>query len=445
MSRARASALAVTALLLCAPCAHGAEPKREVPDYDGRGPKPTTAGDVLLWFPRLLASPIYFTTEYVLRRPIGAFLTWAERARALQSFYDFFAFGPEHKAGFAPIAFLDFGFNPAFGVYLFWDDALTKGNDLSFHGTTWGSDWLAGVWTDRVHLDPHTTFTFNTAAVRRPDHVFFGVGPSSLYSNLGRYGESSVDVTGTFDLKPTRVVTVQARGGVRSADFFPGYYGGDPSIEAVARSSRAYPLPDGYARGYTSVYEHVSVAIDTRRPQPENGSGIRIEADAENAGDLRAGSGWVRYGGAIGAFWDVTGTRRVLSLSLAAAFADPLGRNPIPFTELVAVGGDGPMRGYYPGRLLGRSSAVLTARYRWPIWMWLDGSIQAAIGNVFDAHLEGFAPGLLRFSGAIGLESSFSPTSSIEVLVGIGTETFDHQGGPTINSARFVVGSSRGF
>ena len=99
------------------------------------------------------SSPLYLTSEYVIRRPLGALLVGR---RALQpahaSLYDFFAFGPDHKAGFAPIAFVDFGFNPSVGVYAFWDDAFVKGNDLSVHGSTWGADWLAGSLTERIHL-----------------------------------------------------------------------------------------------------------------------------------------------------------------------------------------------------------------------------------------------------------------------------------------------------
>jgi len=446
MSRVpRTFALALA--LLAAPATVHADdtssPKRKVPDYDGRGRKPTNASDVLLWIPRVLFSPVYFTTEYLIRRPLGGLLTWAERVNAFQSFYDFFVFGPDHRAGFAPIGFFDFGFNPSVGVYVFWDDALKRGNDLAFHGTTWGTDWLAGVWTDRVHFGKRgNTFTFNAVAIKRPDHAFFGVGPDALESDLGRYGEEMVDVSGAFDLKPARPLEVRATGGIRDANFYAGHYGTDPSIEAESQTG-AYPLPDGFAKGYTSVYEHLSFAVDSRKARPVSGSGVRLELDGENAGDVRSGSGWVRYGGTFGGFWDITGTGRILSLSFATAFADPLGKNPVPFTELVALGGDGPMRGYIPGRLLGRSYAALTVRYRWPIWMWLDGSLQAAVGNVFDEHLEGFKPSLLRLSGALGIESTFSLDTSIELLVGFGTETFDH--GATVNSVRFLVGSNRGF
>ena len=36
------------------------------------------------------------------------------------------------------------------GLYAFWDDALFRGNDLRFHGTTGGENWWAGVLTDRL-------------------------------------------------------------------------------------------------------------------------------------------------------------------------------------------------------------------------------------------------------------------------------------------------------
>src|ERR1700683_3469440 len=52
-------------------------PKREAPDYGGRPPPPATAGDVALWIPRIVFFPLYLTSEYVLRRPIGAFLVTA--------------------------------------------------------------------------------------------------------------------------------------------------------------------------------------------------------------------------------------------------------------------------------------------------------------------------------------------------------------------------------
>jgi len=207
-----------------------------------------------------------------------------------------------------------------------------------------------------------------------------------------------------------------------------------------------YPLPDGFARGYTAESNHLLMALDTRRPSPADGSGVRIEGEADQSSDVRhsPGAAWLRYGGTVGGFLDVNGRNRVLSLSVTALFADPLKKNQtIPFTELVTLGGPGPMRGFYPGRLRDRSAAVLTTKYRWPIWVWLDGSLQAAVGNVFGEHLRQLDTSRFRFSGAIGLESVGSRDGSFELLVGVGTETFDH--GAQLDSARILLGTNRGF
>src|SRR5262245_26743943 len=98
------------------------------------------------------------------------------------------------------------------------------------------------------------------------------------------------------------------------------------------------------------------------------------------------------------------------------------------------------MRGFPPGRLYGRSGAAALLRYRWPIWNWLDGSLQFGVGNVFGPHLSGFELELLRYSGAVGIESVGSPDSSFELLFGFGSETFEHGG--QVTSFRAVFGSN---
>ena len=45
-------------------------PERPIPNFDGRPDDPTTAGDVLLWIPRIAFAPLWVITEFVLRRPL---------------------------------------------------------------------------------------------------------------------------------------------------------------------------------------------------------------------------------------------------------------------------------------------------------------------------------------------------------------------------------------
>jgi len=125
-------------------------------------------GDVALWVPRVIFSPIYFTTEFLIRRPLGALLTAAERANLPEALYDFFAFGPDHKSGFIPTAFFDFGLNPSVGLLLFWNDAFFKGNDLQLSGSIWTSDWIAGSLRERIHLHGSDLLTLQLSGSAGP-------------------------------------------------------------------------------------------------------------------------------------------------------------------------------------------------------------------------------------------------------------------------------------
>jgi hypothetical protein len=425
-------------------------PKRPLPDYDGSGPQPTTPGEVFLWIPRILLSPLYFTTEWLIRRPLGAAVSAAERADLPNTLYNFFAFGPDHKAGIAPIAFVDFGFNPSVGVYGFWDNAFFKGDDLRVHVSFWTDDWIGASLVQRIQFHGKDSVELKLLGVRRPDHVFYGIGPSTLESAQSRYSEDKVDFAVLFDFPMWRSSKIEAGAGVRSASFRDGHFGRDPGVVEEAAAG-VFALPDGFAQGYTAEYNDLRLAVDSRLPYPAEGSGVRLEAQAEQGSDVRQSpaSGWIHTAAGAGGFWDVTGSRRVISLSALAMFSDPLGPGPVPFTELVTVGGDiaspgafpAPMPGFFPGRLVDRSAAVATLRYKWPIGPFIAGSLQGAVGNVFGEHLEGFETKLLRFSGAFGIESDSSPDSSFEFVLGFGTETFDR--GAQIDSLRLAFGITR--
>jgi outer membrane protein assembly factor BamA len=286
--------------------------------------------------------------------------------------------------------------------------------------------------TDRVHIDERRTVAFRFAGLKRPDFRFHGVGPDARDSDRSRYGQDSLDGRVAFDLRLWRTSRVETVAGLKANWFYDGRFGDDPGILRAVDAGR-YALPDGFRSGYTAQYSGVRAALDTRRPAAESGTGLRVEVEAQQGSDLRRGaSGWMRYGAGVGAFLDLNDKGRVLSANLTTQFVDPLGREPVPFTELVTVGGDAPMRGFLPGRLIGRSSAVATVRYRWPIWIGLDGAMEASFGNVFDEHLT-----------ALGIETVGSPDSAFQLLAGVGTETFDQ--GARVDSFRLVIGTNRGF
>jgi hypothetical protein len=420
-------------------------PKREVPDYDGRGDEPTTPGQAALWVPRVILSPLYFTSEYVIRRPLGWLITNAEQGQWSSVLLDIFTFDSEHKIGVVPTALLDFGFRPSVGLYGFWDDFAAKGNHLRLHAATWGPDWLTASFVDRIDVDgPTSTVDLHVDGVHRPDLIFHGLGPRTREADRARFGLDRIDTGPVFNTTWWRGSRLKVAAGIRAAQFRNDACCANPSVPQQVAAG-VFPTPPGFDRGYGIGYERLELTVDTREARPAPQSGFRVELEAEQASDLsHSTSSWVRYGGTVGGYLDLAQRGRIVSLSVTTLFVDPIGGDPnIPFTEQIVLGGTGPMRGYLYGRLVDRSAAIATLKYRWPIWAFLDGAMQAAVGNVFGPQLQDFKPALLRLSSAIGIETTGAPDHTFEILAGFGTETFADNA--KVNSFRLVFGGNKGF
>lgn len=419
--------------------------KRETPDYDGRGDEPTSAGEVALWVPRVALFPAYLASEYLVRKPLGFVVTSAEQGRWIQELTDFFTFGPENNIGIVPTALVDFGFRSSVGVYFFYDDFLAKQNDLRVHAGYGGEDWLRLTVADRVRFDDDSSVKFRAEAWKRPDGAFYGLGPRTLDAATTRYGAHIYDAGMVFESQTTKTVRVEADFGVRHQDFFNATCCDAPSLSGRITDG-TMPAPPGFVDGYTANRIALSFAYDTRKPRPEPGSGVRLELQAENAIDMDSPTEgrWVHWGGSLGGFVDLTGTARVVGLAVHTQFVDPLGDRDVPFTEQAQLGGESILRGFREGRLVDRSLVAATLEYRYPIWSFLDGALDAGVGNVFGEHLEGFAPKLMRFAFDAGIRTANKHRDhSFDFLVGAGTETFED--GAALTELRLVLGARKGF
>jgi Omp85 superfamily domain len=423
--------------------------KRPTSDFDGR-PDPTTPGDVLIWIPRVTFFPVYLVTEYVLRQPLGALTRFVEEKKVIEEITNFFTFGPNGTIGIIPTALIDFGLRPSVGVYFFYDEFLAKENHLRLHAAFGGTDWLRLTVADRVDLDDTATIAFRTEAWRRPDGVFYGIGPRTLDEDRVRYAADIFGGSMAFDAKLSPRVQMSVITGVRSLQFNepegeePITCCDDPALRTKIDEG-AIPSPPSYDDGgYVAYRQGLSLAFDNRDPRPAPGSGVRLELRGEHDIDLEnpANRRWVKWGGTAGAFVDLTGTNRVLSLSISTVFADPLGDEEVPFPELAQLGGE-VMRGFRESRLLGRTAAVATLEYRYPIWAFLDGSVSGAVGNVFGEHFDELDPELLRLAFWGGIRSSEARDHSFDFLMGFGTETFEE--GTHLTDFRFVFGAKQGF
>jgi hypothetical protein len=441
--------------------------RRTPPDYDNRD-EVTTAGDAALWVPRVAFYPAYLVTEYLVRAPLGALTVAVESNDVIGTLEDIFTFGPDNNIAIVPTGFVDFGFRPSIGVFFSYDDFLAKGNDLVATVSTGGERYYRGAAADRISMGDQSFLQLEIDAIERPDLLYWGIGPRTLDS-----AEASYDLRTIGGGVRVHVDLVKSGIG-KKGNFFEGWlltrgadFGNGDCAGAVDRQSGAfscsdatileqvrrgrYDLPPGF-EGYAVVKTGGRLVLDSRDPRPAPGTGVALDLQGEHVGDVMGPetSGWVNYGATAAAFVDLTGTQRVLSLSVGARFADALRDGyAIPFTELVGnrrfddIPDSELLHGFRPGRLLGESAAVAALEYRWPVWTFLDGVMQGGVANTFGPHLEDFDPELLRFAFSGGLRSSNHRDHSFNFLLGFGTETFEQ--GAALTSVRFLFGGTTGF
>jgi hypothetical protein len=438
--------------------------KREMPDYDGRDAT-TTTGDALLWVPRVVLSPLYFVSEYAVRRPLGWIVTRAEEARLPRKLEYVFTFGrPEHDIGLVPTALVDFGLRGSVGVYFFWDDFLLEGNDLRARVATGGADWLLFSLADRVELSQRQEIALRAEYAARPDHSFHGFGPESS-SVEAWYFERRVETGLSHTAKLWRSSMLRTHLTLRVSAFDASAPSTEGSSVSQAIAQGRYSEPPGLSDGYGVALSGLQATVDTREPIPTRpapasdwvvppGTGARVQVRAELGTDLRGPHPvpatvstryhWLKYGTTLAGFVELPREQRVFGTALIADFADPLLEDgEIPFTEQVSLGGRRPMRGFLEGRLIDRSSVVALTEYRWPVWINVDGVVHYGVGNVFGPRLEGFDASLLRQSFGIGLRETSSRDHTFEALLAFGTRTFGDGG--EVENVRFTIGANTGF
>ncbi|MBW2522569.1 MAG: hypothetical protein JRI23_00270 [Deltaproteobacteria bacterium] len=442
--------------------------KREVPDYDGRGGDPVDAADVALWVPRIVFSPVYVVSEYVIRWPLGKLVTAAEKNDLPALMVDFFTFGPEKKAGIVPTALIDFGLRSSIGFYFFWDDYIADGQDFRLRAATGGSHWFLVNAAHRTWIDEpqDTSAEARFEYSRRPDWEYHGLGPTAPDEAESEYEAQRIEGGVRFRSRYWRTSSVETYLAVRDVRFWESGDLDDGDVHIGNRVAQGfYPYPPGWDDGYTIFLQRAEASLDTRELRDTHvgdgsdfvsppGTGLRLALRGQLAEGLRATPRltyngpdrhyFVTYGGTLGGFLDLNQKQRVIGLSAIVDFADPLvDGSEIPFTELASLGGARPLRGFLERRLLGRSAVAWRFEYRWPVWVWLDGAAHYTVGNVFGKHLEGFEAGLLRQSFGLGIRSIAARDHAFEVLLAFGTKPFDEGG--TVDNVRFVLGTTGGF
>ena len=423
--------------------------RRAPPDYSGRGAPPRDPADDLLWIPRVLFSPLYLISEYLIRQPVGWLVTEIERSHIFEEFFDFFTFGDDRSGGLVPTAFFDFGFVPSGGLYLWWNDVAMQGHDIRVSAGFGGPEWLHAKVLDRIRFDEHNELSFFAEGLRRPDYIWSGGGWDSTELR-GRYGRNAVGGGGAFQSRRLwRGSGFRYAAEVQFNSFEDSSYDSDHPAQLPIEQAAAqgwFDLPPGYTDGYIAFRHRLEGTLDTREERPAPGHGVRAQAWFEQGLDLRQAdrSHWLRGGAQLSGAVDL-GSQRILQIIGLVDVVEPVGEDgQVPFAEQVFLSRQPlSMGGFLPGQLVGRSATVLTLEYHYPIWVWLEGSLHYSVGNAFGPRFEDFHVERLRQSFGVGFRTIGDRDNSALIMVAFGTEPFVR--GASVTSVRFVIGSQGGF
>jgi hypothetical protein len=415
---------------------------------DGRPPAPPTAREGLAWIPRLVLMPAHITTEYLLRRPIVAFVRWGDEHFLWKRIYDTFTWNGG-RAGVYPIGNVDLGLNMSGGVAFFWHGFGAADNSVNASASA-GHDLLVASARDRFHLfrDRSGVLIVHGEYTQRPDGLFYGLGPDTRTEDKTGFsywvtgaGAGIDGSLGGFSHALVQVDYRRARfDGSRTS--VPA-----PHIDERFGGAGQPALPPGLS-GYQIVEPLVLLVLDSRNPRPEwaTGTGVRFEWHGAYGIDPgNSATQFVSTGGRAAAFYDFTGAHHVVALDFAANFAQKLSSNEIPFSELPMLGGTDWMRGFLNGRLRGPSTATAALEYRYPCWIFLDAELFTEVGNAFGERLEGFAPERLFLSYGFALRSNVAPQTPIGLTVAFASNRFDSPGFRLLDVTRFTVGVSHAY
>ena len=412
----------------------------------------------MLLVPRVLLFPLYAVNEYLIRAPLGATMRWVERDYIIDKTIDTLTWR-DRTIGIFPIVSLSNGQRPGFGFSAFADHPFVPWHFMTLATTTDFQRNVMTLFTNRFKLSETTSILWRANYEQRNDFLFYGYGPRTnkndqtrferrkpftsleLISNADTYTRSrlgedqGIDVVPVTQLSPAQRL-LSGRIGIELSDNTFHCTTRTPDIckvpsRGIQRDTVIGPGRTGEAaffeHGYSLLRVKALGSIDTRAPDNPQQTGIRFDAFGrygKGLGDRASGVNFFRYGGELGLFLDVSGgLKRVIAARFHVEMLTSTSHHtPVPFEELIALGGPESMRGFLPSRFLGTSAAFGSLEYRYPIWSFLNATMFYDLGNVFGDYLRDFDVKLLRGSWGLAFRSNTSRDVSFQFLIGAGTK-----------------------
>lgn len=434
----RAFAIVMLLLMAC-PFAAAEEPppdpSRGEP-YDGIGKKPDWRDDALA-VPRIVLAPLRLFFD-ALAVPIHHLLDWDEVHHVVEKALAAFT-ARDGLIGVRPAFEYSISFAPIVGLRFFDRTLLGRGTDFEVTAMTGGIHvFYAEVAARPTPIDRALEVTVKASYLQRNDQIFAQIGYTGEDNDFllyrSRYAIDALDAGGvmTYTAAPGLFLDVTTMFGLRR--FGNGIdIAGELPIEEVycVRDLASLCVPGtvdevrvpGYTRGTQFFRGGVTLRADSRDNWYRPSSGALIEVGADWTHGVGADdSQYVHAHAALSAVLDLWRRSRTLVVRLEAHDLEPIGYTPVPFSELIVLGGPDTFRGFRPGRFRNYSSLFAGLEYRWPIWMWMDATLFGEYGGVFGRSFEGFAFNrmLPDVGGGVRLRSSDSFFARAQVAYGWG-------------------------
>jgi hypothetical protein len=222
--------------------------------------------------------------------------------------------------------------------------------------------------------------------------------------------------------RATRALSASVGGALGVRRFADGEpYAGDPAISEVYCLWRP-PLIDrcpaalaraevpGFVSGTRFLRASTGLHLDLNERRLRAATIGLADAEADYTHGVGADrSSYFRLRGAVTIGLNLWRRSRVLLLRAQTVWVVPTGGAPVPFSELAVLGGPDDLRGFRIEAFRDYSSLLTTAEYRWPIFMWADGTLFVDYGGVFGRDYAGI--GAARMQPDVGLGVRFRSTA----------------------------------
>ena len=301
--------------------------------------------------------------------------------------------------GVRPELSWDLSFAPAPGLSYFDHRTLGVGTSLDARAVSGGVDIVEGSVAVRPTRDGRRTqLRLALEYQRRDDQYFNGIGSFHAGS---RYSIDAVRGVVGLRVRVQRMFTVGLGGESAIKRFGEGNArAGDPGIaevycvrvlgRCVSGTVDPRQVP-GFAEGTQFARGSLSFALDTRDRPFEPAAGLLVGGSADYTHGLGAdASSYFRVTGQLGAAISVWRRSHTFVLRATTSVVEPTNDVPVPFSELLVLGGPDSLRGVRPGAFRDSSLLLFSGEYRWPVWMFADAALFVDYGGTFGQNFRDF-------------------------------------------------------